>query len=117
MDHTPPAFHLYMPEEPLLNHPEGPRHAAYHSGDLAFVFGNVDKVGVHWNDADRTLSALMVKYWTNFARSGNPNGPDTPEWPEFSRATLTTQVLNGAPGPVAGIRRERVDLLAEALPR
>ena len=116
MDHIPPAFHLYMPEEPHLDHPEGPRHAAYHSGDLALVFGTVDKVGVDWNDGDRALSALMVKYWTNFAKTGSPNSEDTPNWPAFTRASLSTQVLNGQPETVPGVRRNRVDPMAQALP-
>ena len=116
MDHVPPAFHLYMPDEPELAHPKGPRHAAYHSGDLAFVFGTVDKVGLDWNEEDRALSGLMVKYWTNFARTGNPNSDDIPEWPAFRRESLSTQVLNAQPHTVSGIRRDRIDPMAEAFP-
>ncbi len=26
----------------------------------------------------------MSSYWTNFAKSGNPNGTQLPHWPEFT---------------------------------
>jgi para-nitrobenzyl esterase len=26
----------------------------------------------------------MVAYWTQFARSGDPNSPATPAWPQYS---------------------------------
>ena len=29
---------------------------------------------------DRELSGMMIKYLAEFARRGNPNGPDLPVW-------------------------------------
>jgi para-nitrobenzyl esterase len=39
------------------------------------------------NPAQERLSDQMVSYWTTFAKSGNPNSEETPDWPRYD-ATL-----------------------------
>ncbi|KAM4723008.1 fatty acyl-CoA hydrolase precursor, medium chain-like [Rhinophrynus dorsalis] len=34
-------------------------------------------------DEEKVLSKRMMKYWANFARKGDPNGPGLAEWPEY----------------------------------
>jgi para-nitrobenzyl esterase len=58
---------------------------ARHAGEIEYVFGALDSLPtVPWEDADRRLSDLMMTYWTNFARTGDPNGPGLPVWPRYS---------------------------------
>ena len=67
--------------------PKGPQMGAYHSAEIEYVFGQLDsKAGVAWTPETRALSAQMQKYWANFARSGDPNGPGLPKWPVYSAA-------------------------------
>ena len=33
---------------------------------------------------DKKVSAQMRAYWANFARTGDPNGPNLPRWPVFT---------------------------------
>lgn len=117
MDHVPPAFHIYMPDQPYLELPDGPRSAgAYHSGDLAYVFGNTDKVGSDWSDDDHALSKMLVRHWTNFAKTGDPNAPGELIWPAFNRHSLTTRVLNPTPRTVSGVKKRALEIFASRQP-
>ncbi|HTS34717.1 MAG TPA: carboxylesterase/lipase family protein [Candidatus Solibacter sp.] len=80
-------IYRYRFDLPFPPAPNAPNMGAYHSAEIEYVFGQLDsKPGVTWRADDRQLSELMQKYWANFARSGNPNGPGLPNWPAYSSA-------------------------------
>ena len=83
-----PVFRLYMPSMPDLSGDGGARSlGAYRSGELAYVFDNLNTVGIGWESDDHLLSATIADYWFNFARSGNPNA-----W-VFPNGLLTIQQM------------------------
>ena len=65
---------------------------ATHGAEMPYVFDHLDLQPLPWPDADRRLAAAMATYWTNFAKTGDPNGvagsgsAGLPAWPAFTEA-------------------------------
>ncbi|MGV9778172.1 carboxylesterase/lipase family protein [Streptosporangium sp. NPDC003464] len=77
---------------------------AFHAADLPYLFP--DKKAP-LTAAQRKLSDQMVGYWTNFARTGSPNGPDLPRWQPLPRGTQS--LAPGAVRPIDYAAEHRLD--------
>jgi len=75
-------YFVHRPAEPLKPCAYGCE--AGHGAEIRFAFGQLDQDRRPWSAADRSLEAQMVGYWTNFAKTGNPNGVGLPSWPTFN---------------------------------
>ncbi|MCP3402196.1 carboxylesterase/lipase family protein [Bradyrhizobium sp. CCGB20] len=65
----------YVAEARRTNPDEG------HGRELQFIFGAQGMPGAGLlTRADREVANRMRGYWINFARNGDPNGPDLPHW-------------------------------------
>ena len=67
---------------PLPKNEAGARHA----GEIEYVFQTLkSQEGVPWTAGDLKVSEAMATYWTNFVKTGNPNGGGLPNWPPSER--------------------------------
>ena len=67
---------------------------AFHSSELWYMFGTLDKCWRPMEKADYELSERMVSYWTNFAKTGNPNADGLPQWRPYTQADNYIQTLD-----------------------
>ncbi len=84
-----PAY-AYLFARPL----PGDENGAFHSSDLWYVFNSFSHSWRPFTAGDKMLSKDMVDYWTNFARSGNPNGMKDGVWTPFTASIPEFMVFN-----------------------
>ena len=93
---------------------------AAHGSEVAYVFGNLGRAAnsPKYDTTDQQISAAIETYWTNFAKTGDPNGAGVPRWPKFDPAGRAYLEFTDA-GPVMreGLRRQVCDLYTENLKR
>ena len=83
---------------------------AFHGAEIFYAFGNIGpRLGSI--ETDRNLSDAMRTYWTNFAKTGDPNGPDLTKWPAYTTSTDTHLELGSQIKTGKGLYQEACDLL------
>jgi para-nitrobenzyl esterase len=106
-------YHLELAAPVSKYHPES---FAFHSDDIEYVFGTLDtRPGAVWRPEDRRLSDQMMRYWTNFARTGDPNGLGLPAWPRYGKDDLLIHLDSTiTSGP--DTERPRYEFLLKGMP-
>jgi para-nitrobenzyl esterase len=90
---------------PAAAHPQPPARGAAHSAEIEYALGNLDSNQVFaWTSEDHQISQVMQSYFANFIKSGNPNGPGLPAWPEMARHERLIIDLNPRPEVMSYLR-------------
>ena len=112
-----PAWLYFFSHVPNLGGERGTSYGAFHAAEIPYVFGN-PHLGfgdggkdIDPRDIDREVTRLMVGYWTNFAKTGNPNGDGLPMWPAYSADSDLALDISAEPTIVAGVRKDKLDLI------
>lgn len=92
-------------------HTPAGQQGATHGAEMPYVFDHLDLYDAPWANSDRRLAETMISYWTNFARTGDPNGGGLPNWPSFESSKPSVVLINGEGVQVAAVPNE-ADLTA-----
>lgn len=87
---------------------------AGHATDMPYHFETLDHAGDRPAPADRTMARMMADLWARFAKTGDPNGGDLPDWPRYDAARpqmlsigVETNIVSAAEPVIAAITTAR----------
>jgi para-nitrobenzyl esterase len=88
-----PAYaYVFAWRTPVLDNRPG----TFHACEIAYTFDN-GALCSHYSGGSPSglrLSQQMGRAWTAFAKSGNPNQPDLPHWPQYSPRNRAVMYLD-----------------------
>jgi len=84
---------------------------AGHGAELPFVFGPMGVSSRIPLPEDLAVSDLMGRYWTNFAKTGDPNGAGLPSWPAFDEDEQQVMVFDDDTGARRVPNREQLEAM------
>ena len=123
--HSAWLYRFTRVREDQNGHKGGQQLLAYHGAEIAYVFGTHD-AWLPTTEADRSLTAAMMRYWLNFAATGRPVAPPgsvmaegetstLPPWPEFGGGHPEVLVLDASiraePAPNFALCQDLADAL------
>lgn len=113
---TPAYIYLFSYVSPSMQ--QMMRYGAAHASEIPYVFDNVrGRNGAAVPPKDGEVAKLMNGYWTNFAKTGNPNGNGLPDWPVYNSKTnkLIEFQADGAAVGKPDPKKARLDVIEKAV--
>ena len=109
-DGAPTWLYLFDWDTPV----DGGKWRSPHALEIGFVFDNVAKSArmSGTGEAQQRVADIMADTWITFARTGNPNNPQVPNWPAYNLQKRPVMVLNETPQLVndaRGAQRALID--------
>jgi para-nitrobenzyl esterase len=71
----------------VLPDPRGAKSfGAMHAVEIEYAFNTLDSKKAEWQPEDRQTAQTLATAFAHFVKTGDPNGPGVPKWPEFGKA-------------------------------
>jgi len=106
-NHHQPVFTYYF--DRAIPWPQHPEFGAFHSGELPYFFGNLNKLDRPWEEVDRVLAKTTQAYLKNFATAGNPNGSGLEKWERVRADVPSTMEIGARIGPMPLADKNRLE--------
>lgn len=101
----------YQFEFRRVNHKD-PAKGAPHAIEIRYVFNSIQDAEAR--PQDQRLSDLCTDYWTQFAKTGNPNLASQPRWPVYTEKKRAFLALDHEVQVLYDIHRTAIDALDQA---
>ena len=104
---TPVYFYFFTRTPPTTL---GKLAKAHHGAEIPYMMGTMGERWGKAEQADRDLSEAMMRYWTRFAASGDPNDQGLPPWPRYTGKTDAYLELGSEIKAGSALRQDRLRL-------
>lgn len=105
------ASYLYQYSFVPTDKPGFPNYGAFHTSEVPFAFHTLKLWNRPWQERDFKMEEIMSLYWVNFAKTGNPNGNNLPEWKPYNKITGIIMELGEKVEAKQGMFKREFDLM------
>ncbi|MVM29156.1 carboxylesterase family protein [Spirosoma sp. HMF4905] len=112
----PSYLYMFSYVDPSMQ--ERMKYGAAHASEIAYVFDNLSsRNGTSIAPKSQEVAHLMNTYWTNFAKTGNPNGKGLPTWTAYDpkKNEVFEFRSDGTAATTPDTRKARLDAIEKAV--
>jgi para-nitrobenzyl esterase len=91
--------------------PNFPNYGAFHTSEVPFALHTLHTWNRLWQNLDKELENIISSYWVNFAKTGNPNGNNLPEWKSYNRQSGNIMLFGDVVEIKAALLKKEIDFL------
>ncbi|MBZ5612036.1 MAG: carboxylesterase family protein [Acidobacteriia bacterium] len=84
-----------------------PKRGVSHASELVYVFGTLPPTA---DQGSREMSEAIMNYWTQFAKTGDPNQAGLPQWPAFQKGNEAYLELHNPIHAAKDLNKDKLDV-------